>query len=146
MLLLNRHFLLFFCNKTLSFCSSKGHGNLVIWTPVVFMNNIFSHFNNFMITRWSDCIQTGKLHCKRGCTSLYFKCWQTVFCTPLTTIMHFILFLSYPFWIVIFEQLAGYLQGEVMIICYLNNKFSMWKEKSGIPSQTLKKYINSQNS
>ena len=31
-------------------------------------------------------------------------------------------------------------------ICNLNNKFSRWKEKSGIPSQTLKKYINSQNS
>ena len=31
-----------------------------------------------------------------------------------------------------------------MIICNLNNKFSMWKEKNGIPSQTLKKYINSQ--
>ena len=29
------------------------------------------------------------------------------------------------------------------VICNLNNKFSMWKEKIGIPSQTLNKYINS---
>ena len=96
-----------------------------------------------MITRWPDCIQTGKLHCKRDCTSLYQNADRLIFSNPLTTIMHYILFLFYPFKIVIFEQLVGYLQGEVMIICNLNNKFSMWKlkEKRGIPSQTLKKYI-----
>ena len=46
--LLHKQFPLFFCDKTLSFFLSKGRGNLVILTPVVFMNKIFSHCNNWL--------------------------------------------------------------------------------------------------